>query len=322
MAILYGFWGITTIFLFWGALIRATREWGGKSEQGMAFGVLEGGRGITAALVASLMVVVLAFYMPDDARLATDEQRRIGFQMVVLGYSAVTFVAGVLAWVFIPAPRDEPVARLNPLPNMALVLGRPIIWAQAAVVVCAYCTYKAVDYYSLYLVEVLGKDEVEGARLTSWGAWIRPFAALFAGWVADRFDATRSIGVFFLILAVVYASLSVLMPDSVGHGVIYLNLGVSLFAVFALRGIYFALLQETRTPKHITGAAVGLISVVGYTPEIFFAPIAGRILDTTPGVGGFSNLFMLLAAITTVGVVIATSLAYLKRNNLPTDPVS
>ena len=322
MAILYGFWGITTIFLFWGALIRATREWGGKSEQGMAFGILEGGRGITAAVVASLMVMVLAFYMPDDARLATDEQRRIGFQMVVLGYSAVTFMAGVLAWLFIPAPRDEPVARLNPLPNMALVLGRPIIWMQAAVVVCAYCTYKSVDYYSLYLVEVLGKDEVEGARLASWGAWIRPLAALFAGWVADRFDATRSIAVFFLTLAIVYALLSVLMPDSVGHGVIYLNLGVSLFAVFALRGIYFALLQETRTPKHITGAAIGLISVVGFTPEIFFAPIAGRILDATPGIGGFSNLFMLLAAITAAGVIIAMTLAYLKRNNLPTDPVS
>jgi sugar phosphate permease len=322
MAILYGFWGITTIFLFWGALIRATREWGGKSEQGMAFGILEGGRGITAALVASLMVMVLAFYMPDDARLATDEQRRIGFQMVVLGYSAVTFTAGVLAWLFIPAPRDEPVARLNPLPNMALVLGKPIIWMQAAVVVCAYCTYKAVDYYSLYLVEVLGKDEVEGARLASWGAYIRPFAALFAGWVADRFDATRTIAVFFLILAIAFALLSVLIPDSVGHGVIYLNLGVSLFAVFALRGIYFALLQETRTPKHITGAAVGLISVVGYTPEIFLAPIAGRILDATPGIGGFSNLFMLLAAITAAGVIIAMTLAYLKRNNLPTDPVS
>ena len=305
MGILYGFWGITTIFLFWGALIRATREWGGKSEQGMAFGILEGGRGIAAALVASLMVVVLAFYMPEDARLATDEQRRVGFQMVVLGYSGVTFLAGVLAWLFIPAPRDEAVARLNPLPNMAVVLGRPIIWMQAAVVVCAYCTYKAVDYYSLYLVEVLGMDEVEGARLMSWAAYIRPFAALFAGWVADRFDATRSIAVFFFILAIVYAALSVLMPESIGHGAIYMNLGVSLFAVFALRGIYFALLQETRTPKHITGAAVGLISVVGYTPEIFFAPIAGRILDATPGIGGFSNLFMLLVAISAVGVVIA-----------------
>jgi sugar phosphate permease len=111
----------------------------------------------------------------------------------------------------------------------------------------------------------------------------------------------------------VYASLSVLMPESIGHGVIYMNLGVSLFAVFALRGIYFALLQETRTPKHVTGAAVGMISVVGFTPEIFFAPIAGRILDATPGVGGFSNLFMLLSAIATVGVVTAIFLAYLKR---------
>jgi sugar phosphate permease len=305
MGILYGFWGITTIFLFWGALIRATREWGGKSEQGMAFGILEGGRGIAAALVASLMVVVLAFYMPEDARLATDEQRRVGFQMVVLGYSAVTFLAGVLAWLFIPAPRDEAMARLNPLPNMAVVLGRPIIWMQAAVVVCAYCTYKAVDYYSLYLVEVLGMDEVEGARLMSWAAYIRPFAALFAGWVADRFDATRCIAAFFLILSIVYAALSVLMPESIGHGVIYMNLAVSLFAVFALRGIYFALLQETGTPKHITGAAVGMISVVGFTPEIFFAPIAGRILDATPGIGGFSNLFMLLVAISAVGVVIA-----------------
>ena len=59
MAVLYAFWGVTTIFLFWGALIRATREWGGRSEQGMAFGLLEGGRGLTAAISASLLVVVL-----------------------------------------------------------------------------------------------------------------------------------------------------------------------------------------------------------------------------------------------------------------------
>ena len=28
MAFLYGYWGVTTILLFWGALIRATRDWG------------------------------------------------------------------------------------------------------------------------------------------------------------------------------------------------------------------------------------------------------------------------------------------------------
>ena len=40
---LYGFWGFTTIFLFWSALIKATRIWGGTKKQGMAFGFLSGG---------------------------------------------------------------------------------------------------------------------------------------------------------------------------------------------------------------------------------------------------------------------------------------
>ena len=46
MKFLYAFWGATTILLFWAALIRATRQWGGKKLQGSAFGLLEGGRGL------------------------------------------------------------------------------------------------------------------------------------------------------------------------------------------------------------------------------------------------------------------------------------
>lgn len=322
MALLYGFWGITTIFLFWGALIRATREWGGQSAQGAAFGILEAGRGVAAAVVASLLVIVLAWYLPGDASMATDEARRSGFRMVVLGYTAIAFAVAALTWVVIPDPGEVTRVRHNPFPNMAIVIRQPIVWAQATIVICAYCCFKASDYYSLYAVQVLGMNEVEGARLTSYAAYIRPVAALTAGLVADRFDATRSIGAAFVILAVVYAALSVSTTDTTVVAVIYLNLGVSLFAVFALRGIYFSLLQETRTPRHITGAAVGMISLVGYTPEIFFAPIAGRILDATPGPGGFLNLFAMLAAIAVLGVIVVAWLTRLKRNNLRAQPVS
>ena len=41
MMILYGYWGITTIFLFWAAMIKATKDWGGNLSQGKAFGLLE-----------------------------------------------------------------------------------------------------------------------------------------------------------------------------------------------------------------------------------------------------------------------------------------
>jgi hypothetical protein len=325
MGVLYGFWGVTTIFLFWGALIRATREWGGQSSQGAAFGILESGRGIVAALIAALAVSVLAWYLPEDATLATDAERRTAFRTIILMYSAATFAAGAMAWLLIPDPGEVTAKRrANPFAGMAIVVRRPIVWAQAAIIVCAYCAYKGMDNYSLYAVQVLGMDEVEGARLASYGAYSRPFAALAAGLIADRFDATRSIGVGFVVLAIVFSVLSVTTPDASGLTVIYGNLFTSYFAVFALRGIYFALLQETRTPRHITGAAVGMISLVGYTPEIFFAPIAGRILDATPGAGGHLNLFMFLACIAAGGVAMVGWLLWLKRsrNNPWHEPVT
>ena len=200
MALLYGYWGFTTIFLFWGALIRATRDWGGDKAQGAAFGLLEGGRGLVAASVAALAVTVLSLYLPDNARLGTPAEREAGFQTVILLYALVTFLAGIFSWFAIPASKMATDVEFDPLKGMTTVLQRPIIWAQAAIIVCAYCGYKGLDNYSLYAVQVLGMDEVEGARLASYGAWTRPLAAIFAGLIADRFNATRSIGVMFAVL--------------------------------------------------------------------------------------------------------------------------
>jgi len=197
------------------------------------------------------------------------------------------------------------------------VLQRPVIWAHAAVIVCAYCGYKGLDNYSLYAVQVLGMDEVRGAALSTWGSWIRPVAAVVAGVLADRFDAARSIGVAFGVLAVSWVVLGLSSADDVALNVVYLNLFVTFFAVFALRGIYFALLEENRTPPHLTGAAVGLVSLVGYTPEVFFAPITGRILDANPGVVGFRHYFLFLAGIAMVGTVVVLALLRLRaRGNL------
>ena len=314
MAWLYGYWGMTTIFLFWGALIRAAREWGGPDSQGVAFGVLEAGRGAVAAIVATLAVSVLAWYLPDDATLATDAERRAGFRMVVMIYSAVTLGAGVLTWLMIPTSSEVSTKRNNPLSGMSIVLRRPIIWAQAAVIVCAYCGFKGLDNYSLYAVQVLGMDEVEGARLASYGAYIRVVAPILAGLMADRLDAARSIGASFAVLVGVYLLLHVLSPERSALYVIYFNFFVSFFAVFALRGIYFALLEENRTPNFLTGAAVGMVSVIGFTPEIFFAPIAGRILDANPGIVGHQNYFLFLAAIAALGIVVVAWLLWLRKS--------
>ncbi len=313
MSLLYGFWGITTIFLFWGALIRATRDWGGDRSQGLAFGILDGGRGLVAASVALFAVNVLAFYMPENARLATPEEREAGFRMVILLYTLLTFLAGVLAWFTIPVVNKRTATVLNPLPGMRAVLKRPILWAQAALIVCAYCCFKGLDNYSLYAEQILGMDEVEGARLATYGAWTRPVAAVLAGLIADRFNAARSIVAIFAILCISYGGWSLASPSVSGVTVIYLNFFTTYIAVYALRGIYFALLEENRIPKFLTGAAVGMVSLVGYTPDIFFGPITGRILDANPGLVGHQNYFQFLAAIAAAGVLATAWLIWLRQ---------
>jgi len=322
MGLLYGFWGITTILLFWGALIRATREWGGQSAQGAAFGILESGRGIVGALAASLLVAVFSLYMPDDAALVTDASRRSGFQMVILGYSAIAFLGGVLAWFVIPVPSDTEAVARSPLDKILLVLKRPATWAHAAIIICAYCGYKSISYFPQYAVEVLGLSELEGAQLASYGAYIRPVAALSVGLIADRFTASRSIIAVFAVMAVSLALLSLSAVAATSLFLIYSNIAISAFAIFALRGVYFALLEETETPRFATGTAVGIISVVGFTPDIFFAPIVGRILDAAPGPVGFLNLFMLLAGIAVLGLVSAVVLLRLQRNKMADRQVS
>lgn len=312
MAILYGYWGITSVFLFWGALIRATREWGGRASQGLAFGILEGGRGVVAALVSTLALLIFAAIMPDNVGQASDEVRRAGMQSIILVYSCAALAAAALTWLTVPVPDPASYTRSNPLHGMGVVLRRPVIWAQAAVIICAYCGYKGLDNYSLYAVQVLGMDEVRGAALATYGAWVRPFAAVIVGLVADRFSAARSIAVLFGILIVAYLLLGTSVPDASTVNIVYANLFVTFFAVFALRGVYFALLEENRTPAFLTGAAVGLVSLVGYTPEVFFAPITGRILDANHGIVGFQHYFLFLAAIAALGVVVVVWLLWLR----------
>ena len=70
LTLLFGYWGITTILLFWSPLIRATRAWGGAQAQGRAFGILDGGRGLFAAVLGSSTVALFSVLLPDDPQTA------------------------------------------------------------------------------------------------------------------------------------------------------------------------------------------------------------------------------------------------------------
>ena len=325
MAILFGYWGITTILLFWAALIRATREWGGHDEQGRAFGILEGGRGLVAALLASGGVILLVLFLPEDMDQLSNEERRSAFRSVIFFYSSITLATAALTWTVIPSVKHIGDSASQLFRSSIAVLARPLVWAQAAVIICAYCGYKALDNYSLYAVQVLGMNEAQGAKLATYVIYLRPIAALTAGLLADRWAAGKMVGTSFVMLVVSYGILATFMPDDHGLPLIYANIVVSVFAVCMLRGVYFALLEENRVPSFLTGAVAGSVSFIGYTPEIFFGPVTGRILDANPGPVGHQNYYLFLAVVAALGVVVVAWLLWLQRasstEKWPQDPL-
>ena len=82
-------------------------------------------------------------------------------------------------------------------------------------------------------------------------------------------------------------------------------LASTLIGVYGIRGIYFALMKESAVPLAATGTAVGIMSVVGFTPDVFMSPVMGYLLDTYPGAQGHQYVFLVLAGFSIVGLFIS-----------------
>ncbi len=302
MKVLFAIWGVTTILPFWAALIRATREWGGTQSQGKAFGILDGGRGLLAAVLATFAYLLFRIN-PDDQRAALCS--------VIYMYTFVSLGAAVFIWFTVPdsnAPTEQRSThqRGETLQRFIAVLKMPAIWLVTTVIICAYCGFKGTDFFSRYAVTAYGLTGTEAALVVTGSTWIRPVAAIGAGLIADRFfTSSRVILWCFALLVVVFSSFALTTPAAplAAVGILWANVTVSCIAVFALRGIYFALLEETSVPKNMTGMAVGVVSCLGYTPDIFVGVLGGWLIGLWPDspLIGYQVFFWLLAGTSLIG---------------------
>lgn len=305
--VLWGFFGVTTILLFWAALIRATRDWGTTDGQGRAFGLLEGGRGVVAAVLATIAVTTFGAVFPEGYAMADLEDKEAALQTVIQGYTIATAAAGLYVWFAVPDDARRHIgehrraAGQSAFGGIVRVTRYPAIWLQAVIVTCAYVGYKGFDNYSLYAVEGYLLDEVDAARIVAVGSWMRPIAAIGAGVFGDRYIVSRMTVIMFGMLLASTLFFAVDVPEPGTAWVLMGNTLLTCTAIFGLRGLYFALFEEARVPAALTGTAVGLVSVLGFTPDIFVSYAGGILLDRSPGLTGHQHFFFFLAFFAAVG---------------------
>lgn len=314
LLVLYGYWGFTTIFLFWASLIRATREWGGDATQGRAFGLLEGGRGLVAAIVGVIALGFFAWFMKDSSTFRP-VHRRESLQIILLFTSVVISSIGLWCWYGLPQGKidSEHRTRLVGLKEVITLVRLPTVWMQALMIVCAYVGYKITDDYSLFANQVLEMDQVSSAGISTIAIWLRPVFALSAGFLADRYNGDRVIRFCFAGMALA-GGLIYFGVYQAGAIITFTLLTTALLGIYGLRGVYFAVFNQAAVPWALTGTAVGFISFIGFTPDVFMSPIMGYLLDNNPGARGHELVFGVMAVFGMLGWLISIVFTRTSRN--------
>lgn len=316
LQILYGYWGFTSVFLFWGAMIKATRLWGGDNNQGKAFGFLDGGRGIVAASMGSIGVFIFSIILTTDIESASVIERQEAFRYVILFSSFMVAFIGLLVFIFLRSSEEKSTnikSSLNSLTNIKHVLKNESIWLLMIIIMCAYVGYKVTDIYSLYASEVMFYDQIEAAKVGAVQLYLRPIVCIMIGLLADKTKNMFWIifGFITMLIGAVIFSLGFIQTDM--NFIFFLSLVVLAVGTYSIRALYFAVLKEAKVPFALTGTAVGLISVVGYSPDIFAGPIMGYLLDTYPGVVGHQYVYLILVVFSVIGLIASLRFARLTK---------
>jgi len=287
---------LSTTFVFWSAALKAVRIIGGKDDQGKTFGVYYAIQGLLSILLQNGMLFIYNSFA-DQA---------LGLRVVLLINAGVNLIAGIGCQLFL-----EPQSKLSALSDkqsvfefkmVGKVLKNPLIWIIAVLVFCLYGVYSNSYYYSTYLTTVKGLDEGIGAQLSLIRVtYMMFFASLAGGFVINKLKSTIK---WYVICAgsAVLSTLTFILLMGTGMSPFILGV-ISILPpafIFLVYGMVSSMYEEFGVPLAVTGTAVGIVSIIGYTPDLFFGPILGGILDAQ-GDAGYASLFGFFLVIGIVG---------------------
>lgn len=308
-------WGLCAGLTFWASLIKAVNLLGGKDQQGRFFGMLDGGRGLVEAILASIAVAIFAYYMGSSKN---EELGIQGFRVVIYMYSTTCIVVAALVMLFLSADTQaEPgedssghskAAKAGILRqtwhDLVSIFSIPQVWVMMFIILCGYMQFWATYSVSTYLQGRYQETAVVAAFITMAKLWMRPIGGIGGGFLADWLSKETVLGTSMII-----ASFSLLgftyAPITIGAFfllTLIIFLGISTYAI---RGLYWSLLEDCRIRPRALGLGIGVISMVGYTPDIFLPQLNALIAKSYPGLQGEQIYFNFIAISGLIGAVAA-----------------
>ncbi|UDM80379.1 MFS transporter [Vagococcus fluvialis] len=311
--LIFALMGISTIVTYWSAMIKATRMLGDSSEQGRLFGLQEGLRGILNAVLVFGMAAVYARFSNEI----------MGTAWAIRTCAIVVIIIGILNWFFI----DDTDSEENAESIKDVVVGTfkqlaiPRVWLLVAIVFFGYSLYGIFGYINTLAINVYGLSVSGGATLGGTRYIIQAFGGIIGGFLADKIGSRIKVIILGAILTGGSYALFLFLPAEASLLPIILgNFVAGMFCIYLIRSQYFAIIDDAGIPVSRTGRVSGIVSSLGYLPDIFMYTMIGSWLDNNEGKAGFDLMFMYAIAMAVACVIACIALSVvIKKGNKVTE---
>lgn len=307
--------GFTTIFAFWGAVIKAIRLLGDESEQGRLYGFYAGFQGVinTVAAVGATYLINLFPSVSD------------GLKYVLIFYAVLCIGAAVVFFLMYPSDLDEQGINASAEPirfsDILVVLKMPSTWILSFLIFSIYGVFSGSTYFTTYVTDVLGLAGISAAIITIFRTYIaRAIFAPVGGIISDKTKRLpRDIGLYSFITAALIFILLLFGANLPQFVIVALILG-SAITIYMNFGIMWAVAEELKIPRHLYGTVIGVASIIGYAPDLFMNTMFGSWLDQY-GVEGYTPILAFLMGLALLGVAVAFIIMRMKKKVVVIKPL-
>lgn len=286
--------GVTSILIWWGTRYKVIRLCCEENEYSQKIGISYSIYGLAGLVVGLVNTAIVASF--------ADAVTGVRVMIVFLG--AILLIMGVLSYILIPDFKGEisQNSGLFDLKDAVEAFKWPgVIWA-ALTMFFVYSVYQGATYTTPYMTQAFGADDT----LVNVIGLIRTYgigllAGPVVGWLATKIKSASKAMVICFLLSIGLLIGFIIMPTTAGVAVVASMVVLFGFTTYGAFSVGSSPLSEIKMPMRIFGTATGLLSVIGFMPDMFIHAWYGSMIDAK-GLDAYPQIFGIETALAVIGI--------------------
>lgn len=306
---IFAIWGFFSVFTFWGAHLKIVKLMSTKEEEGRFFGILDGGRGVVEALLATIAIAIFSSTLGESSDLAL---KREALVRVIYMYTFSLFALSTLIAIFLKDNEsnvdkvDKEEKKIAPKRNLIddfkSVFSNGFVWNLGIIIFLGYTVFWTVYYIGGFLQTNLEVNPITVGLITTIVLWMRPVGGICGGFIADKIGKAKTLKIAVGFASVLLIGISIL-PYTAPKIVFFALFILLAIMLYAIRGLYWSLLGNCRLNNAILGLSIGVISFIGYLPDMIIPKVNSALFGTFGGSKGYNAYFITSAICGIIGVI-------------------